>query len=72
VTMSKRFIVMVTPFAAGIAVGLCWSNLINAQPAAFSPKQVFKTDLAKLPGQEVLIFSSAGIQIALAHPSGWS
>jgi hypothetical protein len=60
--------------AAGIAVGLCWSNLINAQPAAYSTKQVFMTNLANLPGQEVLIFSSdwqPGFKLPLhIHPDG--
>jgi len=60
--------------AAGIAVGLCWSNLINAQPAAYSTKQVFMTDLANLPGQEVLIFNSdwqPGFKLPLhIHPDG--
>ena len=60
--------------AAGIAVGLCWSNLINAQPAAYSTKQVFMTDLMDLPGQEVLIFSSdwqPGFKLPLhIHPDG--
>jgi quercetin dioxygenase-like cupin family protein len=46
-------------FAGGILCGLGSSEVIHAQiGGGLATKQIFKTDLANLPGQEVLIYAS--------------
>lgn len=45
-------------FAGGIVVGMGASGIIHAQVPGYATKQVFKTDLENLPGQEVIIYSS--------------
>jgi quercetin dioxygenase-like cupin family protein len=45
-------------FAGGILLGLGSSELIHAQVSGLATRQIFRTDLSNLPGQEVLIYSS--------------
>jgi quercetin dioxygenase-like cupin family protein len=45
-------------FAGGILLGLGSSEVIHAQMTGLAAKQIFKTDLANLPGQEVLVYAS--------------
>ena len=72
--MNKRIIAMLSFFVAGIFVGLNWSTLTNAQLASLPTKQILKTDLQNLPGQEVLVFTSdwpPGFRLPLhIHPEG--
>jgi quercetin dioxygenase-like cupin family protein len=42
----------------GIVVGLGLPETIRAQVPGYVTKQVFKTDLVNLPGQEVIIYAS--------------
>ena len=42
----------------GIVIGLGLPESIRAQVPGFVTKQVFKTDLVNLPGQEVIIYAS--------------
>jgi len=44
--------------AGGILLGLGSSEVIHAQMTGLATKQIFKTDLANLPGQEVIIYAS--------------
>jgi quercetin dioxygenase-like cupin family protein len=44
--------------AAGIAIGFGSAQVIRAQPAGYSTKLVYRTDLQNLPGQEMLIYAS--------------
>jgi len=61
-------------FAAGLIVGLVSSELIHAQPAGYSTKLVYRTDLQNIPGQEVLIYASdwpPGFRLPWhVHPDG--
>ena len=50
-----RAAVLVT---GGILLGLGSSEVIHAQMSGLATKQIFKTDLANLPGQEVIIYAS--------------
>jgi quercetin dioxygenase-like cupin family protein len=43
---------------AGIVVGFGSAEMIHAQVPVYVAKQVFKTDLVNLPGQEVIIYAS--------------
>jgi quercetin dioxygenase-like cupin family protein len=45
-------------FGGGILFGMGSSEMIHAQIAGYVTKQVFKTDLANLPGQEAIIYAS--------------
>jgi quercetin dioxygenase-like cupin family protein len=45
-------------FGAGTLFGLGSSEMIHAQMPGIVTKQVFKTDLANLPGQEAIIYAS--------------
>jgi quercetin dioxygenase-like cupin family protein len=45
-------------FGGGILLGLGSSEIIHAQMSGLVTKQVFKTDLANLPGQEAIIYAS--------------
>ncbi len=53
-----------TPFfsagllVGGIVIGLGLPETIRAQVPGYVTKQVFKTDLVNLPGQEVIIYAS--------------
>jgi quercetin dioxygenase-like cupin family protein len=44
--------------AGGILLGLGSSEVIHAQMSGLAIKQIFRTDLANLPGQEVIIYAS--------------
>jgi quercetin dioxygenase-like cupin family protein len=61
-------------FAAGTAFGVGISQLMFAQAPAYETREIIRTDLKNLPGQEVLIFSSVwqpGFQLPLhMHPEG--
>ena len=50
-----RAAVLVT---GGILLGLGSSEMIHAQMSGLATKQIFKTDLKNLPGQEVIIYAS--------------
>jgi quercetin dioxygenase-like cupin family protein len=54
----RKHILAATIFAGGILLGLGSSEVIHAQISGFITKQVFKTDLANLPGQEAIIYAS--------------
>jgi quercetin dioxygenase-like cupin family protein len=45
-------------FAGGILFGLGSSEVIHAQMQGLVTKQIFKTDLSNLPGQEAIIYAS--------------
>ena len=70
--MRKTFIAGL--FAAGTAFGVGVSQLIFAQTAAYQTREVIRTDLRNLPGQEAIIFSSEwqpGFRLPLhMHPEG--
>ena len=70
----RHSVVAVALFAAGIAVGLASSEMLHAQAPAFVTKQLLHTDLANLPGQEVLVSASTwqpGHRLPLhMHPDG--
>lgn len=55
--MSRKIISAVL-LGSGIMIGLVASEAIRAQVPGYVTKQVFKTDLANLPGQEAIIYSS--------------
>ena len=61
-------------FAAGTAFGIGISQLIFAQAPAYQTREIMRTDLKNLPGQEALIFSSEwqpGFRLPLhMHPEG--
>ena len=61
-------------FAGGILVGAGSSEIIHAQAPTLATKQIFRTDLSNLPGQEVLLFASSwqpGFRLPLhMHPEG--
>jgi quercetin dioxygenase-like cupin family protein len=44
--------------AAGVILGMASSEMIHAQVAGYSTKQILKDDLQNVPGQEVLFFTS--------------
>jgi quercetin dioxygenase-like cupin family protein len=54
----KRLILSAGLLAGGIVVGLSSPESIRAQVPGYVTKQVFKTDLVNLPGQEVIIYAS--------------
>ena len=59
--------------AGGILLGLGSSEVIHAQMGGYATRQIFKTDLANLPGQEVLIFASewpSGFRLPLHKHEG--
>jgi quercetin dioxygenase-like cupin family protein len=43
---------------AGIVLGVGSAEMIHAQVPGYVSKQVFKTDLVNLPGQEAIIYAS--------------
>jgi quercetin dioxygenase-like cupin family protein len=61
-------------FAGGVIVGLGSFEIIHAQAPAYATKQIVKTDLQNLPGQEVLLFASEwqpGFRLPWhIHPNG--
>jgi quercetin dioxygenase-like cupin family protein len=56
--MYRNPIVLSALFGAGIVVGFASWEIIHAQGNGYSTRQVIKTDLQNIPGQEVLIFAS--------------
>lgn len=72
--MGTRTLAMCALFAAGVTVGLASSQMIHAQGSGFVTKQVLKTDLQNIPGQEVMFFASdwpVGYRLPLhMHPEG--
>ena len=53
-----KFTRAVMLLAGGILLGLGSSEVIRAQMSGLATKQIFKTDLKNLPGQEVIIYAS--------------
>ena len=70
----KTRILAAVVFAGGILIGAGASEIIHAQAPTLATKQIFKTDLKNLPGQEVLLFASTwqpGFALPLhMHPEG--
>jgi quercetin dioxygenase-like cupin family protein len=70
----KAKILAAIVFAGGILIGAGASEIIRAQAPALTTRQVFRTDLNNLPGQEVLLFASTwqpGFALPLhMHPEG--
>lgn len=54
----RKQIVAAMIFGGGILIGLGSSEMIHAQMPGYVSRQVYKTDLANLPGQEVIIYAS--------------
>jgi len=54
----KRHVFSAGLLVGGIVIGLGLPESIRAQVPGFVTKQVFKTDLVNLPGQEVIIYAS--------------
>jgi len=70
----KKAIALAGVFLAGILVGSVASDLVRAQGPQYETKQLLRTDLKNLPGQELLIFASTwqpGYRLPLhIHPDG--
>src|SRR5690242_15766821 len=70
----KKAIALGGVFLVGILVGSLASGLVRAQGPQYETKQLLRTDLKNLPGQELLIFSSTwqpGYRLPLhIHPDG--
>jgi quercetin dioxygenase-like cupin family protein len=56
--MQMRTLATVGLVAAGVILGMASSEMIHAQVAGYSTKQILKDDLQNIPGQEVLFFTS--------------
>lgn len=56
--MIQKHILATITFGGGILFGLGSSEMIHAQMPGYVTKQVFKTDLSNLPGQEAIIYAS--------------
>src|SRR5215475_3671996 len=56
--MTRNYAIAATIFAGGVLLGFGSSETIHAQIPGYVTKQVFKTDLANLPGQEAIIYAS--------------
>jgi quercetin dioxygenase-like cupin family protein len=56
--MKMRSWMLAGLFAAGAMVGVPVSEVIHAQAPGLATKQIFRTDLANIPGQEVLFFKT--------------
>ena len=54
----QKYILAAAIFGGGILFGLGSSEMIHAQMPGLVTKQVFKTDLTNLPGQEAIIYAS--------------
>ena len=54
----KRYVFSAGLLVGGIVVGLSLPESIRAQVPGYVTKQVFKTDLVNLPGQEAIIYAS--------------
>jgi quercetin dioxygenase-like cupin family protein len=70
----KRTLFVGGLLCAGILIGLISSQLLPAQPAGYSTKIVYRTDLANLPGQEAIFYASdwpPGFRLPWhVHPEG--
>jgi quercetin dioxygenase-like cupin family protein len=70
----KKQLASASLFAAGIVAGGASVEFVHAQASQYETKQVSKTDLNNLPGQEMLIFASTwqpGFRLPLhVHPNG--
>lgn len=70
----KRAIALGGMFAAGIFVGSASTEIVRAQGPQYETREVLRTDLKNLPGQELLIFTSTwqpGTRLPLhMHPDG--
>ena len=70
----KQAIALGGVFAVGILVGCVSSEAVRARGPQYETKQVLRTDLKNLPGQELLIFASTwqpGFRLPLhMHPDG--
>ena len=69
-----RTIKLAGVFAVGVLVGSASSEFVRAQGPQYETKQVLRTDLKNLPGQELVIFASTwqpGFRLPLhMHPDG--
>jgi quercetin dioxygenase-like cupin family protein len=54
----QKYILAAAIFGGGILFGLGSSEMIHAQIPGLVTKQLFKTDLTNLPGQEAIIYAS--------------
>jgi quercetin dioxygenase-like cupin family protein len=54
----KRYLLSAGLLVGGIVIGLGLPETISAQVTGLVTKQVFRTDLVNLPGQEVIIYAS--------------
>jgi quercetin dioxygenase-like cupin family protein len=54
----QKYILAAAIFGGGILFGLGSSEMIHAQIPGLVTKQIFKTDLTNLPGQEAIIYAS--------------
>ena len=70
----KRHIFSAALLVGGIVFGLSLPESIRAQVPGYVTKQVFKTDLVNLPGQEAIIYASewpSGFRLSLhQHEEG--
>ena len=61
-------------FATGLLAGALSGEFVHAQGSPYATRQVLKTDLGNLPGQEMLVFASTwqpGFRLPLhLHPNG--
>jgi len=69
-----RTVVAVALFASGIVLGVSSSQILHAQAPTYATKEIIRTDLSNLPGQEALIFASTwqpGFRLPWhMHPDG--
>jgi quercetin dioxygenase-like cupin family protein len=72
--MQMRKSITIGLFTAGAVFGIALSQVIFAQTAAYQTREVIRTDLKNLPGQEAIIFASEwqpGFRLPLhMHPDG--
>lgn len=70
----NRVITLAGVFAVGMAVGGLSTELVHAQAPPYETKQVLRTDLNNLPGQEIIVLESTwqpGFRLPLhIHPNG--
>jgi len=61
-------------FAVGVVAGGLATELVHAEAPQYETKQVLRTDLNNLPGQEIVVFASTwqpGFRLPLhMHPDG--
>ena len=70
----NRVIALGGVFAVGMVVGGLSTEFVHAQPPQYVSKQVLRTALNNVPGQEILVFASTwqpGFRLPLhMHPNG--